>query len=249
MIRSRLGVASFIFAVLVMSWSPLSASEPIPLGTRRELFVDAQLVDHLRDATIELCEPREREKVLELDEPWEGIFSAYTTIIRDGEMLRMYYRGGPAGVREDGTNAEVTCYAESADGIHWTKPKLGLFEVAGSKENNVVLAGMCRPATILPLFSILAPMFRPASGIRPSRTASHSAISIWPCLPSLRRTASIGISYVTNPSWDRRMSAATGRSTRRTSLFGRRRRARTCATFARSLIICEQSPEPPQTTL
>ena len=75
-------------------------------------------------------------------QPWEGIFSAYTTIIRDGETLRMYYRGGPQGIREDGTNAEVTCYAESVDGIHWTKPKLGLYEVAGSKENNVVLAGM-----------------------------------------------------------------------------------------------------------
>ena len=80
--------------------------------------------------------------MLQLDAPWEGIFSAYTTILRDGETLRMYYRGGPQGIREDGTNAEVTCYAESIDGIHWTKPKLGLYEVAGAKENNVVLAGM-----------------------------------------------------------------------------------------------------------
>jgi hypothetical protein len=32
------------------------------------------------------------------------------------------------------------CYAESGDGIHWTKPKLGLFEYGGSKENNIVWA-------------------------------------------------------------------------------------------------------------
>jgi hypothetical protein len=32
----------------------------------------------------------------------------------------------------------VACYAESKDGIHWTKPELGLFEFNGSKQNNIV---------------------------------------------------------------------------------------------------------------
>ena len=36
---------------------------------------------------------------------------------------------------------EVTCYAESRDGIHWTKPELGLFEFNGSKQNNIVWDG------------------------------------------------------------------------------------------------------------
>jgi hypothetical protein len=31
-----------------------------------------------------------------------------------------------------------TGYAESADGYHWDKPKLGLFEYEGSKDNNIV---------------------------------------------------------------------------------------------------------------
>ena len=120
----------------------LSADEPVALGSRRELFLDGLLVERLQGATIELCEPIDRGSVLALDQPWEGIFSAYTTIIRDGETLRMYYRGGPQQDLADGTDAEVTCYAESVDGVHWTKPKLGLFEVAGTRENNVVLAGM-----------------------------------------------------------------------------------------------------------
>jgi len=30
------------------------------------------------------------------------------------------------------------CYAESDDGIHWTKPELGLVEFAGSRKNNIV---------------------------------------------------------------------------------------------------------------
>ena len=35
----------------------------------------------------------------------------------------------------------MTCYAESKDGLRWTKPELGLFEFDGSKENNIVWDG------------------------------------------------------------------------------------------------------------
>jgi hypothetical protein len=52
----------------------------------------------------------------------------------------MYYRGLPASGK-DGSEAEVTCYAESPDGLRWEKPELGLFEVRGTRKNNVVLAG------------------------------------------------------------------------------------------------------------
>lgn len=36
----------------------------------------------------------------------------------------------------------MTCYAESKDGIRWYKPKLGLFSQEGSKDNNIVWAGI-----------------------------------------------------------------------------------------------------------
>src|SRR5208337_1455993 len=59
---------------------------------------------------------------------------------KDGNLFRMYYRGMPK-VGRDGSEDEVTCYAESRDGVAWTKPNLGLFQVQGTRENNVVLAG------------------------------------------------------------------------------------------------------------
>ena len=37
---------------------------------------------------------------------------------------------------------EVVCYAESKDGIHWSKPSLGLVEFNGSKENNIIWEGV-----------------------------------------------------------------------------------------------------------
>jgi hypothetical protein len=84
-------------------------------------------------------EPRDAGAVLRFDAPWEGPFCAYATVIHDGAVYRLYYRGLPeAG--GDGTRNETTCYAESTDGVAWTKPSLALFEAGGTRENNVVLA-------------------------------------------------------------------------------------------------------------
>ena len=64
----------------------------------------------------------------------------YFSVFKDKEVYRMYYRGARTlanGVYDRDT--EVTCYAESPDGIHWTKPRLGLHEFNGSKDNNIIL--------------------------------------------------------------------------------------------------------------
>ena len=111
----------------------------IKLGNKREIFVDYFLVDSLKNARLVLHAPRDEGPVLYFDNPWEGILSGACTLIKDGELYRIYYRGLPkAG--GDGTDAEVTCYAESKDGINWRKPELGLFEIAGSSKNNIILA-------------------------------------------------------------------------------------------------------------
>ena len=39
------------------------------------------------------------------------------------------------------TNREVTCYAESRDGINWVTPELGLFAHGDSKKNNIIWEG------------------------------------------------------------------------------------------------------------
>jgi hypothetical protein len=115
--------------------------KPIDLGSRRELFADSFLVDQLTGAALALERPRDEGVVLRFDRPWEGRFCGYVTVLRDGPRFRLYFRGAP-GVGRDGSDGEVTCYAESADGLAWTRPELGLFAVGGSKANNVVLAGM-----------------------------------------------------------------------------------------------------------
>jgi len=106
----------------------------VDLGTRLEMFVDEFLVERKSNVEHRLTEPTKREVVLELNKPWEGPVSAYFTVFRDGEKIRMYYRGG-------GDDNAFTCYAESTDGIHFARPELGIFELDGSKTNNILFRG------------------------------------------------------------------------------------------------------------
>ena len=127
-------------ASLVLFASSGAAGDVVTLKNRRELFVDDFLVHELSGVENRLGTPLSAGTALKLDRPWEGRWGAYVSVVSDGEKFRMYYRGG-FGAKE---NQDVTCYAESADGVVWERPNLGMFAVKGSKENNVVL-GMGEP--------------------------------------------------------------------------------------------------------
>jgi hypothetical protein len=101
-------------------------------------MADHFLIDKLEGARLQMHTPRDEGVALKFDAPWEGLFSGYASIVRDGDRLRAYYRGKPVANR-DGSLDEVTCTAESTDGIHWTRPDVGVFEVQGTRKNNVVL--------------------------------------------------------------------------------------------------------------
>ncbi|NOY00071.1 MAG: hypothetical protein GXP30_10110 [Verrucomicrobia bacterium] len=111
----------------------------LDIGSRRELFVDHFLIDQTKDVEMVLHHPRDEGSVLKFDKAWDGLFSGYCTVIKDGGLYRLYYRGKPV-VGKDGDDNESICYAESKDGVNWTRPELTLFTVAGHKKNNVVLA-------------------------------------------------------------------------------------------------------------
>lgn len=137
---ARVGLALTVLLCLAdPGWSGPDEPEAIAIGTRRELLVDYHLIDSLQGVRLVLHSPHDEGSVLQFDRPWEGPFCGYCTVIHDADTYRVYYRGLPSAGK-DGSSAEVCCYAESPDGIHWTKPTLGLFEVAGTRENNVILA-------------------------------------------------------------------------------------------------------------
>ncbi|HAB16195.1 MAG TPA: prolyl oligopeptidase family serine peptidase [Verrucomicrobiota bacterium] len=122
--------------------APLESAgqKAIAIGSRLELFCDNLLIDELKGCALKLHQPTAANVALRFDAPWEGSFCGYVTVLKDDDVFRCYYRGNPTAGK-DGSNTEVTCYAESPDGVKFTKPALGLFEVHGTRSNNVVLAG------------------------------------------------------------------------------------------------------------
>jgi len=129
-------------ALFLAANGALSAAEPVNIGNRLELFVDNHLVGKITgDVRQELLKPQPKDVVFVTNQPWEGNTSGYYTYFQDGNTYRMIYRGWQHDRQKKASHREVTCYAESKDGIHWTKPNLGLFEWAGSKKNNIVWLG------------------------------------------------------------------------------------------------------------
>ena len=110
-------------------------SQTRDIGSRLELFVDDWLIEKMEGARLHLNRPVPRGVAIVFDQPWEGSTSGYVTVLKDGDLYRMYYRGS------GNSPHQVTCYAESKDGILFTKPELGLFEFEGSKKNNIVWMG------------------------------------------------------------------------------------------------------------
>ncbi|MGE5193486.1 MAG: hypothetical protein ACM3U2_13415, partial [Deltaproteobacteria bacterium] len=137
----------FLVLVSLLFVSSLSlAAEPVAIGSRRELFVDAALVERLTGrAELRLHQPTPQNVALVTDAPWEGNATNYVTVFQDGEKYRMYYRGSHSsylGGKDRPSTRDLYCYAESPDGIHWTKPELGLFAWNDSKKNNIVWDGV-----------------------------------------------------------------------------------------------------------
>jgi len=135
-----------LFFALFANASFALATEPIDIGNRLELFVDDHLIAEVDgDAGRQLLRPEPKEVVLVADSSWGGNASGYYTLFQDGDLYRMIYRGwqidDPKRTDWFPRGTQTTCYAESTDGITWTKPNLGLIEWQGSKDNNIVQMG------------------------------------------------------------------------------------------------------------
>ena len=74
--------------------------------------------------------------------PDHGHAIMYGSVLHIGGKFRMWYLGMIQTTIERGQAPgywRPMCYAESDDGVHWTKPDLGLVELNGSKKNNICL--------------------------------------------------------------------------------------------------------------
>ncbi|MFC1526511.1 hypothetical protein ACFL6X_06855 [Candidatus Latescibacterota bacterium] len=110
------------------------------VDTQRQLFFDRRFIDSSTGVSLRMNAPVQHpEPVLVADRPWEshGIGAYNTVMLEPDGRFRMWYDAGvKGGLPSEG--ARRLGYAESEDGLHWTKPSLGLIEFAGSRDNNLV---------------------------------------------------------------------------------------------------------------
>ena len=109
---------------------------------KKEVMFDMAFAQRSNGVRLNMHQLTRKGSILECDQPWEGEHCGYGQILHDGEKYRLYYRGcgGNDGVwkNENGDHG-VWCVAYSYDGKHFERPKLGIYEYNGSRENNIVM--------------------------------------------------------------------------------------------------------------
>ena len=116
--------------------------ESIKIGRRREVCWDEELWDRNGTSGVEvkLHHPEYRGVAMKCDAMWEGADCCYFQTIRDGRVIRLYYRGSAGRMNIDmkqESHPNYWCYAESRDGKTFEKIPLGIVDIPGHPENNV----------------------------------------------------------------------------------------------------------------
>ena len=139
-----------LMAIIIAIGGREAAAEDgtLNVGNRRQVFVDGRFLRSVSGVELVVHRPvKTGDTTIGPEHPWERSINAYNTIIKDGDTYHAWYdavapRHASAGagkpVVQRGSYRSVA-YARSQDGIRWEKPMLGLAEVFGSRQNNIVL--------------------------------------------------------------------------------------------------------------
>lgn len=112
-------------------------------ASRTLLLVDDYHVLY-RSGTKRVLHPLTRHPknplILGREKPWE-VAIAWSGVYRNPASghYQLWYQSFAGDVAKEKTHRCTVCYAESSDGIVWTKPNLGLYSFNGIKETNIVL--------------------------------------------------------------------------------------------------------------
>ncbi len=101
---------------------------------QRQLFLDDRTIEEVHQLVRVMHRPEKRGAVVRPDIPSDGTLIQTRCepvwVPEDGDFKLIYYAYGGGAL---GTGMAL---AVSKDGLHWTKPRLGLVEVRGTTDNN-----------------------------------------------------------------------------------------------------------------
>ncbi len=150
---------TLLLGAALLSGAVALKAQPLDIGSRKQLFIDSALISSSANVSLVMNPPirdpepvfddgemsgktysglvqrdinRDTSPVVEpLGQGYDLLWSIYNQIIYDQGRYRLWYQARRAG------NLWIA-YAESKDGVNWTRPNLGLVEISGSKENNII---------------------------------------------------------------------------------------------------------------
>lgn len=123
--------------MLFTSLTAGGATAPVDVGSEKQLFLDEMFTAEAKGVTLTVNKPRKTyEKNLVADQPFEDMLIGGFSFIQEKGLYRAYYSAWCR--RTPGDLDTRLCYATSTDGIHWVKPRLGLYDFDGNKDNNIV---------------------------------------------------------------------------------------------------------------
>ena len=124
---------TFATSLALAADAPAAKPTTQPASPHRYLFLAPERLQVTGDVAARINPPQQREIVIRRDRPWEKRqINLFLTVMEDQGKLRMWY------TTRLNEKADLLAYAESTDGVHWTKPNLGSTEFEGAKENNLV---------------------------------------------------------------------------------------------------------------
>ncbi len=130
---------------LACTGSALFGSASIDIGPRKQLFIDHKFIESSEGVSLTVNPPvRSGELLITTDAPWEKNLrvSSYSSVIAEDGLIRVWYNVvGREFIPRTNPSFMGLAYAESRDGVNFTKPILNLVEFEGSKANNLVLPG------------------------------------------------------------------------------------------------------------
>lgn len=119
------------------------ADAALDIGNRKQLFFDSKFIESSDGVTHSVNAPaRTGEILIKPDQPWEqGLYvGSYSSVIKEKGKIRVWYNLLEIEHRpNENPDFMAVAYAESTDGIHFTKPILNLVDYKGSKKNNFVM--------------------------------------------------------------------------------------------------------------
>ena len=131
------GAACVGLASWLLLATRLNASErefEVPIG-QRHLFMDDIGIASIHKLTRTMHQPVKKGAVIKPDRPWELALQTRCAPAWDPHQ-KLFKLWMITSTTVPGVGG--TTYAESPDGVRWTKPILGQYEVNGSKDNNFV---------------------------------------------------------------------------------------------------------------